>query len=299
MNLPMSCSSAAVWIRSCSRSATTEAAGDLACVTRDGGRMPRGHRVAHRQRLHDGAEQPDLERRELTRALVQLLPALVRGQARAHQVLEDEEHDGEQADGADADPAVTERDAGGEQPCRELGREDGQERRPKRLARRALRFGATCVVATIKKLSDVRDHEHHEHDRREAERVARSSASRRRSRARIARPPTTGNVANVATFVEHVSHGRRATAASIRMPMPRRSPRPALGRAAPWQARSPGTRRIRACPRTSTVSTSLPTARTNNSRTSSIGCQSAAVLSRAAASTANPRRMACATAMMP
>jgi hypothetical protein len=56
------------------------------------------HRVAHRQRLQHRREQPDLQRRELLGAALELDPALVRLHARADQVLEDEQHDGEQPD---------------------------------------------------------------------------------------------------------------------------------------------------------------------------------------------------------
>ena len=115
MNLPMSCSSAAVWIRSCSRSSTPEHRGDLARVARDGGGVARGHRVAHRQRLQHGREQADLQRGELARALLELLAALVRLDAGAQEVLEDEQHDRGEADRADAEVAVGEGDAGGQQ----------------------------------------------------------------------------------------------------------------------------------------------------------------------------------------
>jgi hypothetical protein len=70
-------------------------------------------------------EQPDLQRRQLLRAPLELDPALVGLHARADQVLEDEQHDREQPDGADADAAVAERDGGGEQRGRELERQHG------------------------------------------------------------------------------------------------------------------------------------------------------------------------------
>ena len=123
MNLPMSWSSAAVWMSSCSRSSEPHHLRDLARVAGDRRGMAGGHRVSHRQRLEHRVEQADLERRQLARALRELLAALEGLDAGAEQVLEDEEHDGEEPDGADPDAAVAVRDAGGEQAGGELRRQ--------------------------------------------------------------------------------------------------------------------------------------------------------------------------------
>ena len=88
-------------------------------------------------------EETHLERGQLAGALLELLATLEGLDAGAEQVLEHEQHDGEQPDRADADLAVAERDAGGEQAGRELRREhvevdraDAVDRtRPRRPAR--------------------------------------------------------------------------------------------------------------------------------------------------------------------
>ncbi len=49
----------------------------LARVPRHGGGMARGHGIAHGQRLQHGVQQPDLEGRQLTGALTELLATLV------------------------------------------------------------------------------------------------------------------------------------------------------------------------------------------------------------------------------
>ena len=121
----MSCSSAAVWIRSCSRSSRPEHPGDLARVARDGGGVARGHRVAHRQRLQHGREQPHLQRGEFARALVEFLAALLGLDAGPQDVEEDEQHDGGQPDRRHAEMAVGERDARGQQA---VANSDGQRR---------------------------------------------------------------------------------------------------------------------------------------------------------------------------
>ena len=83
MNLPMSCSSAAVCTTSCSRSESPSSRGDLARVARDGRGVARRHLVAQRQRLQHRAEQPDLERCQLARAPLELLLALRSSSARS------------------------------------------------------------------------------------------------------------------------------------------------------------------------------------------------------------------------
>ena len=92
-----------------------EQAGHLARVAGDGGGVARRHGVAHRERLHHGVDEADLERRELLRPLLELLAAVVGLDAGLEQVLEDEQHDGGETDGADAEALVAEGDAGGQQ----------------------------------------------------------------------------------------------------------------------------------------------------------------------------------------
>ena len=103
-----------------------EETSDLAGVARHRRRVTRGHRVTHRKRLHDGVDEADLQRGQLLGALLELLAAVIRLHASLEQVLEDEEDDSGEADGADAESLVAERDATGEQTRRELGGQHGQ-----------------------------------------------------------------------------------------------------------------------------------------------------------------------------
>ena len=86
---------------------------ELARVAGDRSRVASGHGVAHRQRLHDGVDEPDLQRGELLGPLRELLASLVRLDAGLEQVLEDEQHHGGEPDGSDAEALVAERDTGG------------------------------------------------------------------------------------------------------------------------------------------------------------------------------------------
>ena len=66
---------------------------DLPRIAGDRGRVARGHRVAHRERLQHGRQHADLQRPELLGALHQLLPAVVRGHGRAREMVEDAQDD--------------------------------------------------------------------------------------------------------------------------------------------------------------------------------------------------------------
>ena len=79
---------------------------DLAGIAGDRGRVARGHRIAHRERLQHGRQHADLQRPELLGALHQLLPAIVRGHGRAREVVEDAQDDDQQDQRGDPDPVV-------------------------------------------------------------------------------------------------------------------------------------------------------------------------------------------------
>ena len=136
----------------------------LARVAGDGGGVPCGHRVAHRQRLEDRADEPDLERRQLTRPVLELLAALVGLDAGAQEVLADEQHDGEQPDRAHADALVDERDAGGKQRHGDLNREDGEVERAEAVQSGPPR--GPLEAGDHREVQEVGDHEHDEHRRR-------------------------------------------------------------------------------------------------------------------------------------
>ena len=89
----------------------TEHARDLARIAGNGGGVPCGHRVPHGERLHDRAEQADLQRGELAGPLLELLAPFVGLHARPDQVLEHKQHERGEAYGADAEPDVAVRDA--------------------------------------------------------------------------------------------------------------------------------------------------------------------------------------------
>ena len=83
----------------------------------------------------------------------ELLAALVRLDAGAQQVLEDEQHDRGEADGADAEPPVAEGDAGGQQRRRELRRQRRSRRASGGSRGTGRREAALRDAATIAKLS--------------------------------------------------------------------------------------------------------------------------------------------------
>ena len=74
--------------------------GDVAGVARDGSGVAGGHGVAHRERLHDGGKDADLQRAEFLGALGELHTALVGLDPRAREVMEDEEDHGQQVTAA-------------------------------------------------------------------------------------------------------------------------------------------------------------------------------------------------------
>ena len=155
--------------------------GDLARVAGDGGRVARGHRVAHRQRLQHRRQQAHLQRRELARALGELLAALLGLDARAQDVEEDEQHTAARPTDADAEMAVRERHAGRQQRRRELGRQRGDERAAASTAHRDAVAVPACGRRPSAKLSAFVSHEDAEDDGGEPQRVA---VPRRRSRRR-------------------------------------------------------------------------------------------------------------------
>ena len=134
-------------------------------------------------------------------------------------VLEDEQHDGGEADRADAECAVGERDAGGQQRGRELRRQRRDEASAASRGTGTSREQKQRCPPTSTKLSDVRGHED------DAARARRTRTHRRRPGS--ARQPEafdraarrrSGNSAQMARLISRFRcHGRRNSVASITM----------------------------------------------------------------------------------
>ena len=208
-------------------------------------------------------------------ALLELLAALVGLDAGLEQVLEDEEHDGRETDGADAEALVAERDAGREQAGRELRRQHGEVDGLEALAERHLARTRAASPATITKLRKFVTMNTTQDEAGEDQRVLR----------RPERPP------RPSLDDQRADQRERGPDREVhQVPMPRAGARRAAsisgrrgadggsGRRTEQRHRE-NEREERARdpdPRNSIVSTSLPTASTSRSRTSSIGAQSRA-----------------------
>ncbi len=172
----MSCSRPAVCASSCSSSESPAAARDLPRVAGDRGAVARGHPVAEVERAQQGAQQGDLEARELLGPQLELVGPLLGDEQGPDQVLEDDDDDGEQGDGGQAELHVEVGDADGQQGGGELGgkqRGEGSSRLgPKR--------GPLHVAEVTRDQDEVdcqRDDEEAEH-RQVEERVRRADTRR-------------------------------------------------------------------------------------------------------------------------
>ena len=108
--------------------------------------------------------------RELLATLVGL------SRRRLQEILEDEQDDGGEPDGADADLLVAEGDARGEQARGELRRQDGEEDGAERWPWHECRAGRLQERGDKREVEEVRDHEDEKHERREVQRVTRRPA---------------------------------------------------------------------------------------------------------------------------
>ena len=199
MNLPMSCSRPAVCTSSCSSLREPGRDRDLTRIAGDGRAVARGHPVPEVERVHDRAQDADLEARKLLGARAQLLAlrlqflgALLGEQELAEQVLEREEHEAEERDRRDADLDVEVGDADRQQRGRELGGQNGDHE----LAHLVHQRAAVEVAAVQRDDQEVhreRDHEGDEHEQVEDPvLVAEAGASCATSNAM---PPISGNQA--------------------------------------------------------------------------------------------------------
>ena len=223
--------------------------------------------------------RPDLQRRELLRAHCELLASLegLRCPARS-EVLEDEQHDGERGRPPHADLAVAECDARGEQAGRELRRQHRQVNRADALATYDVPMRGALKRGHDREVEEVRDHEDDEHERARSSRPSLLPGAARRRRVDLDQHAADEREDRVVRDVvdQRGPSERRATQRVDGGRSRRRSARRAPDRAAPSRGRSRGTSPRCGRSRTSTVSTSLPIARTssrpNELRRLPVGC---------------------------
>ena len=144
--------------------------GHRARVTRDRARVARGHRVAHRERLHHGREDADLERAELFGASRELLAALVGLHARARDVVDDDHDHDQQDERGEAEPSVAEGHTGRQERRGELERQHGPADRPECL-RHADNASQVVIHGRRGEAGYVREHEDDRDRGRERERL--------------------------------------------------------------------------------------------------------------------------------
>ena len=65
--------------------------GELPRVASDGGRVARGHAIAQCERLDERRQHSELQRRQVDRACLQLVGAILRAQQRDREILEDQQ----------------------------------------------------------------------------------------------------------------------------------------------------------------------------------------------------------------